>query len=123
MAEIQVQLGALDDTKSIMIANFAAETLEATTTIANALDNKNNSLHIVIDASTTGTVKIKAGNHYPNAMLGDLDVDIASGINDIVLIDISRFENKDGSVVIDANGVTGKVYAVAKNAGVEKVQA
>lgn len=123
MAEIQVQMGALDVTKSIMIANFAAETLAGTTTIANALENKNNSLHIVIDATGAGTVTIKAGNCYPNAMLGDLPVAISTGVNDIVLIDASRFENRDGSVVLETTDVTGKVYAVAKNAGVDKVQA
>lgn len=122
MAEIQVQMGALDVTKSVMIANVATATLAGTTTIAKALENKNNSLHIIINANAGGTVTLKAGNEYPNAMLGDLNLEVAQGINDIMLIDASRFENKDGSVVIETT-VAGTICAVAKNAGVDKVQA
>lgn len=123
MADITVQMGKLDATQSILVSSFTAGTLEATNTIVNALENKNNSLHIVINATGTGNVTIKAGNNYPNAMLGDLAVAVAAGINDIVLVDASRFENRDGSVVIEAGEVAGTIYAIAKEAGVEKVQA
>lgn len=120
MAEITVQMGALDAEKSVIVANVATATLAGTTTIANALENKNNSLHIIINANAGGIVTIKAGNAYPNAILGDLPVNVATGLNDIMIVDAARFENKDGSIVIETT-VAGTICAVAKNAGIDKV--
>lgn len=94
-----------------------------------ALQNKNNSLVIYVEATTnsSGTavkknITIKAGNEYPNKILGDLTYQTNGGgaIEAIILEDISRFENRDGSINIDfESGFTGNVWAVAKRAGVQ----
>lgn len=118
---VNVQLPVQDATASIEIKAFEKTTVAPANgvEIAKALDNKNNSLVIVIEPTTTGTVTIKAGNAYPNAMLGDLNVAPTAGqVNAILLEDIARFENRDGSVNIDfAEGFAGTIYAVAKRAG------
>lgn len=121
---INVQLPVQDATQSIEIASFEKTTVVPANgiKIEKALDNKNNSLVIVIEATATGAVTIKAGDMFPNAMLGDLDVVPASGVNAILLEDIARFENRDGSVNLEfAEGFTGTIYAVAKRAGVKPV--
>lgn len=121
---INVQLPVQDATQSIEIASFNKTTVVPANgiEIAKALDNKNNSLVIVIEATAVGTVTIKAGNMFPNAMLGDLLVTPAEGVNAILLEDISRFENRDGSVKLEfAEGFAGSIYAVAKRAGIKPV--
>lgn len=92
--------------------------------IVDALANKNNSLQITIEntySSADSTLTIKAGNNYPNAMLGDLAVTLEkSKVTVIILEDISRFENRDGSIYLDfSSAFTGNVWAVAKRAGME----
>lgn len=45
-----------------------------------------------------------------------------SSITVILLEDISRFENRDGSIYIDfGTGFTGNIWAVAKRAGLQRV--
>lgn len=120
--EINVVLPVQDATQSIEVAAITANTITAAngTKIVDALANKNNSLVIVINGS--GTATIKAGDNYPNACLGDLDVS-CSGLTAILLEDISRFENRDGSVCIEyADGFSGTIYAVAKRAGLKPVE-
>lgn len=125
-SSINVNLPVQDATQSVEVANFTKTTVASgdTITIKNALDNKNNSLVIVVElassATTAGSLKIKAGNNYPNSMLGDLSVAVNTGVNTILLEDISRFENKDGSVKIAAT-YGGTIYAVAKRAGLKPV--
>ena len=98
--------------------------------IKEALRNKNNSLQISVENTTTSsgsavdsTLIIKAGNNWPNAMLGDLTLEVKqSAITVILLEDISRFENRDGSIYIDfGTGFTGNIWAVAKRAGLQRV--
>ena len=119
---VNVQLPVQDATASIEIKAFVKQTVTPANgvTIAKALDNKNNSLVIIIEPTAVGAVTIKAGDAYPNAMLGDLVVTpTKSEVNAILLEDISRFENRDGSVNIDfASGFAGTIYAVAKRAGI-----
>ena len=122
MAEIQVILPKLDATQSVESATFEAVTLEAENKVIKAFENKNNSLHIVVDATGTGTITFKAGDNYPNAILGDLVLPVGAGLNDYIIEDISRFENKDLSLGINATA-TGKIYAVAKRAGLKPVEA
>ena len=120
MAEITVILPVLDQTQSVECANFEATTLEATNTIVKAFENKNNSLHIVVDATGAGNITFKAGDNYPNAILGDLVLRVEAGLNDYIIEDISRFENRDLSLKIETT-VSGKIYAVAKRAGLKPV--
>lgn len=91
--------------------------------IEHALDNKNNSLQIFIEntANADSVAKIKAGDNYPSAMLGDLDVAVGkAAITAIILEDIARFENRDNSINIDfASGFTGNIWAVGKRAGLD----
>ena len=118
---LNVQLPVQDETASIEIKAFAKQTVAPANgiVIEKALDNKNNSLVIVIEPTTAGAVTIKAGDAYPNSMLGDLTVAPTAGqVNAILLEDMARFENRDGSVAIDfASGFAGTIYAVAKRAG------
>ena len=66
---------------------------------------------------------VKAGDSYPNSMLGDIVIELPAGISAIQLQDLSRFEKSDGSIDLDfASGFTGKIFAIAKWAGVKSVQ-
>lgn len=121
--DIEVNLPVQDATQSVEVANFTKTTVAAedVVTIKKALDNKNNSLVIIAEpTSDAGTMVIKAGNNYPNAMLGDLEVTVGTGSNAVLLEDISRFENRDGSVVINSK-FAGTIFAVAKRAGIKPV--
>ena len=120
---IDVQYPVLDHTESI--ANIAitkqAVTVANGITIRDAFSNKNNSLFIVIDntANATSHLTVKAGDAYPNSMLGDIVIELAKGVSAIQLEDLSRFQKSDESIDLDfATGFTGSIYAVAKWAGV-----
>lgn len=120
-SSINVQLPVQDNTQSVEVANFAKTTVASgdKITIKKALANKNNSLVIIAEFSSTatsGTLKILKGDNYPNAMLGDLSIVLGSGVNAILIQDASRFENRDGSIVISST-FEGTIYAVAKRAG------
>lgn len=109
-------------TESIEIATVTKQSV----TVANgieiekALINKDNSLFIVVEPTNTAAVAIKAGDAYPNSMLGDLVfTPTASKITAVQILDAARFERTDGSIYIDfATGFTGNIYAVAKRAGI-----
>lgn len=124
--KITPQLPVQDATQSIEIAAFDKQTVTAANgiEIGDALANKNNSLVIVIEPTTADTVTLKAGDAYPNSMLGDLAVTpTASKVNAILLEDISRFERRDGSIYIDFGSTfAGTIYAVAKRAGIKPVE-
>ena len=122
---IDVYIPAQDDSQSVETAVITAQSV----TVANgikikkALDNKNNSLMIVVTPSTAGAVVIQPSDNYPNRMLGALTyTPTASKPNVIILEDISRFENRDGSINVDfGTGFVGTIYAVAKRAGLKPV--
>lgn len=116
--EIEVKLPQLDATQSIEVASFTPDALAADMKIKDALKNKNNSLVICVVATKAGTLTIKAGNNNPNAILGDLKVAIAIGANVIKLEDISRFENRDGSIDLENATSEGTIFATAKRAGI-----
>lgn len=127
---INVQYPTLDHTESV--ANICIQKKTVTpangVTIADAFSNKNNSLFIVIentDDSTNPTnslLTVKAGDAYPNSMLGDIAIQIPVGTSAIQLQDLSRFEKSDGSIDLDFDeDFEGTIYAVAKWAGVRTV--
>lgn len=116
--EFEVQLPALDATQSIEVASFTATNLATNMKLKEAMKNKNNSLAIVVNCTTAGTVTLKAGDNYPNAILGDLNIAVAQGVNVIRLEDISRFENRDGSINITSATAVGTIFATAKRAGI-----
>jgi hypothetical protein len=124
--EINVLLPVQDDTQSVetIAVEKQAVTQANGIAIAEAMANKNNTLQISIEATgSDSTLTIKAGDNYPNKILGDLTVALKGGAITVVLLeDISRFENRDGSINLDfAEGFTGNVWAVAKRAGVKPV--
>ena len=121
MADINVILPKKDATQSVEVATAAATTIAAEMKIVDAMKNKDNSMAIVVNATGAGVITIKAGDNYPNAMLGDLAVAVDTGVNVIRLLDISRFENRDGSIVLTNNGAAGTIFVTAKRAGIAPV--
>ncbi len=124
--KIDVQYPVLDHSESV--ANIAitqqAVTVANGITIKEAFSNKNNSLFIVIDntANTSSLLTVKAGDAYPNSMLGDIVIELPKGVSAIQLQDLSRFQKSDESIDLDfAEGFTGSIFAVAKWAGVRPV--
>lgn len=125
---IDVQYPVLDNTESV--ANIGITEQEVTVangiTIKDAFSNKNDTLFIVINTSTEGgsSVTVKAGDAYPNAMLGPIVIEVPEGVAAIQIQDLARFQNADGSLNLDfAADFEGTVYAVAKWAGVRPVEA
>jgi uncharacterized membrane protein len=124
---IDVQYPVLDHTESV--ANIAITKTTVTVangiTIKDAFSNKNNSLFIIIDNTTNASslLTVKAGDAYPNSMLGDIVIELAKGVSAIQLEDLSRFQKSDESIDLDfGTGFEGTVYAVAKWAGVRPVE-
>lgn len=123
---IEVQYPSLDHTESV--ANIVIEKDAVTqangVTIKEAFSNKNNSLFIIIETTSADSLlTVKAGDAYPNSMLGDIVIELPKGISAIQLQDLSRFEKADGSIDLDfAEGFTGNIFAVAKWAGVRPVE-
>ena len=122
---INVQYPTLDHTESV--ANICIEKTDVTPangiTIEEAFSNKNNSLFIVIENSASESLlTVKAGDAYPNSMLGDIVIELPNGISAIQVQDLSRFEKADGSIDLDfAQGFVGTIFAIAKWAGVRTV--
>ena len=124
---IDVQYPVLDHSESV--ANIAitkkAVTVANGITVRGAFSNKNNSLFLVIDntANAASTLTVKAGEAYPNSMLGDIVIELAKGISAIQIQDLARFQKSDESIDLDfGTGFSGTIYAVAKWAGVRPVQ-
>ena len=123
---INVQYPTLDHTESV--ANICIEKTEVVpangVTVAEAFSNKNNSLFVVIEnTAAESLLTVKAGDAYPNSMLGDIVIELPAGTSAIQVQDLSRFEKADGSIDLDfADGFTGTIFAVAKWAGVRPVE-
>ena len=121
---IAVQYPEMDDSQSVANAKVTKQTVTQANGIAieKAFDNKNNSLVICVEntASSASSVTFKAGDNYPNAKLGDLEVNVdQNSLNVFQIQDPSRFENKDGSMNLDfKTGFTGNIFAAAKSVAV-----
>jgi len=119
MTDIQVCLPKSDVTDSIEVGTIEAQTIDTDMQIVDALKNKNNSLAIVVNATTAGNLTIKAGDNYPNAILGNLKIACGAGLTLIRLQDIARFENRDCTVKVAGDGtLAGTIFATAKRAGI-----
>lgn len=122
---IKVQYPTLDHTESI--ANICIEKTVVDTkkgvTIEEAFCNKNNSLFIVLNnISADSHLTVKAGNAYPNSMLGDIVIELPIGTSAIQLQDLSRFEKADGSIDLDfSEDFGGTIFAVARWAGIREL--
>lgn len=93
--------------------------------IEKATENKNNSLSILIENTSVSESKaiFVAGDTYLNSMLGDLEIPLeASTITVCQLQDLSRFENRDGSISLEfPTEFSGNILAVAKRAGITPI--
>ena len=123
---IDVQYPVLDHSESVANIAITKKTVTVANgiTVRNAFSNKNNSLFLVIDntANATSALTVKAGDAYPNSMLGNITIELAQGISAIQIEDLSRFQKSDESIDLDfATGFSGSIYAVAKWAGVRPV--
>ena len=123
---IEVQYPTLDHTESVANIAITKQAVDYTNgiTVKDAFSNKNNSMFVVIenDSESGSTMTVKAGDAYPNSMLGDITIEIPVGVSAIQVQDLSRFEKADGSVDLDfGEGFDGSVYAIAKWAGVRPV--
>ena len=123
---INVQYPVLDHTESV--ANIGIEQANVTAangvTIKDAFSNKNDTLFIVIGTTTAGgsLVTVKAGDAYPNSMLGDIVIEVPQGVSAIQIQDLARFQKLDDSIDLDFDeNFEGTIYAVAKWAGVRPV--
>ncbi len=124
--KIYVQYPTLDHTESVANIGITKKTVVVANgiTLVDAFSNKNNSLFIIIenDDDAKSAMTVKAGNAYPNSMLGDITLEIPVGVSAIQIQDLSRFEKSDGSIDLDfAAGFDGSIYAIAKWAGVRPV--
>lgn len=124
--EITVLKPVMDNKQSYeigVVASASKVAIASEMKILDAMACKNNSMTIFVDASHDGTLTIKAGDMYPNAVLGDAPISITSG--DYVVIqleDISRFENRDGSIdITTADSLAGKILVTGKRVGVDTV--
>lgn len=123
---IDVQYPTLDHTESVANICITKKTVIPANgvTVADAFSNKNNSLFLVIEneAEAKSSMTVKAGDAYPNSVLGDISIELPVGTSAIQLQDLSRFEKADGSIDLDfPTAFDGNLYAVAKWAGVRTV--
>ena len=123
---INVQYPVLEHTESVANIAITQQTVTVANgiTIKDAFSNKNNSLFIVINnaANASSLLTVKAGDSYPNSMLGDIVIELPKGVSAIQLQDLSRFQKSDESIDLDfATGFSGTIYAIAKWAGVRPV--
>jgi len=124
--KINVQYPTLDHTESVANIGITKQTVTVANgvTVVDAFSNKNNSLFIVVenDDDAKSSMTVKAGEAYPNSMLGDITIEIPAGVSAIQIQDLARFEKADGSIDLDfATGFDGSIYAIAKWAGVRPV--
>ena len=110
---------ATEASKSIEIIKAVKTTVANgdVVTVEKAFENKDNSFFLVLEGA--GTVTIKAGDNYPNAMLGDLNATVAA-LAVINIQDLARFENRDNTIVIDCANYAGTIMAIGKRAGLEQ---
>lgn len=118
--EVNVIKQKLDNTFSMAIGTGNKTTVVPADgiEIKNAFANKNNTLFVIIEnTDSESIITFKCGNCYPNSMLGDFKAAV-TGLNIFQFQDLSRFENKDGSIYIDfASTFNGTVFAIAKETG------
>lgn len=119
--EITIQLPTVTNTAPTAVKAITPTSLDATNgmKLKKAAECMRNTLQLHINAGATGTITLKAGDNYPNAIRGDKTEALASGVNVLLIQDPSQFTNKDGSINFDlSTGLTGTVYASAKPTGI-----
>lgn len=117
---IEVQYPVIDHQEAIAnIGIVKHEIKNKMINIKEAFWTKNNSLFILIDnQKEQSELIVKAGDVYPNSMLGDISIQLPSGTSAIQLQDLSRFEKADGSLDLNfKEDFEGTIYAIAKPVG------
>ena len=122
---IEVLKPVLDNSESVASVAITEQTVTQANgiEIKDAFENKDNTLFIMVNnTGSDNTVVVKAGDAYPNSMLGDLTLAVGAGMTAIQIQDPSRFETAKGTLCLDfGSGFAGKIYAVAKRAGLKPV--
>lgn len=116
---MDIQYPVLNHEESI--ANISLNTIEinnedTTINIQSVLDvHRNNLFLIIYNKGSVSTVTIKAGDAYPNSMLGDTIIELAPGYSAINLADLPRFVKADSSIDIHfGNDFKGTIFAIGK---------
>ena len=117
---MDIQYPVLNHEESI--ANIALNVVSikndnATISITNVLDVCRNYMFLIVEnkGDNVSTLIVKAGDAYPNSMLGDIVIELAKGFSAINLADLPRFVRADGSVVVEfKDDFVGKVFAIGK---------
>ena len=80
-----------------------------------SIDFFRDSIFLIIDnKGEEATMLIKAGDVFPNSILGDLKIPVLPGINAISIKDIKRFETSCREFVIDfSENFSGDMFAIA----------
>lgn len=88
----------------------------------------NNPLYVVLDnQSGPALLKLKAGDYYPNSMLGDLILEIAPGTS-VIPVEVSRFVTTEDTIELgfieddDHKLFKGTIYAMAKWNGITVIE-
>ena len=122
---IEIQYPVLDHTESV--ANIGLETIKIDVskkvTIKDAeLAAGNNLLFLVIlnKANHSSALTFKAGDAYPNSMLGDVVIELPIGYSAINLADMPRFIKSDKSFDLSFDkDFDGEIFAIGKWSGMK----
>lgn len=115
---IKLQFPVLDHTESV--ANIGIEVTKVNPDkgikVKDAIACVNYSHYVtIINFGKQSEMTVKAGDCYPNSMLGDIVIQIPNGISCIQLHDLMRFERTDGSIDLDfSDDFDGSVYAIGR---------
>ena len=124
-AEVGVAAAGVGNATGTLVSIASANADGTKITVNDAMANKNNSMFILANITTvgnSGTITVKAGDEYPNKCLGDYTYTCKAGYNAILLEDISRFENRDDSIVLIVGGtIVGDIFVVGKRVGIDSV--
>lgn len=117
--DLNVALPSVDVTASYEVADVTPLTVanNDVITVKKAFENKNDTMFLILEGA--GAIEILAGNKYPNKVLGNAPITIATfGV--INIDDMGRFENADNTIVVKSTGFTGKIVALAKRVGLKQ---
>ena len=118
--KVCIQYPVLDHEEAI--ANIALDIVEikndnARITVENVLDTHRNNMFLVIEnkGNAVSLLTVKAGDAYPNSMLGDTCIELRPGFSAINLADLPRFVKADGSIDIEFHeDFVGKLFVIGK---------
>lgn len=117
---IEIQYPVLDHEEAT--ANIALDVVNikndnARITIENVLDTRRNNMFLVVEnkGEAVSLLTVKAGDAYPNSMLGDACIELRPGFSAINLADLPRFVKADSSIDIEfQEDFVGKIFVIGK---------